>query len=100
PPRTPMPDLTDAWYEGRWRVALLPGSRPAEIHGHTRAMVAAARAIQDRWPDSLCTFAALSEVGADLIRRECRRGGAEQTTIAVGRQAAAEVLSEANFAIA
>ena len=44
PPRPPdPPDLAEAWTHGRWRVALIPGSRQAEIRGHMRALLAVER---------------------------------------------------------
>ena len=41
-----LPDLAKAWAAGTWQVAMLPGSRPAEIAGHMPAMLAAAASIQ------------------------------------------------------
>jgi lipid-A-disaccharide synthase len=96
PPRTveQCPDLIDAWHGGRWRVALLPGSRPGEIKNHAAAMQATAEAIRARRPEAVCTFCAADEAAAERIRQEI---GAE-TPLAVARTA--EVLGESHFAVA
>jgi lipid-A-disaccharide synthase len=96
PPRPdPLPDLADAWANGTWRVALLPGSRPAEIRHHSRALWHAARAIQARWPDAQCTYCARTPESAEAIRKRLPQ---EESNIAIGR--IHEVLAEAHFAIA
>jgi lipid-A-disaccharide synthase len=69
----PLPDLARAWFEGAWQVALLPGSRPAELAGHTRPLVEVAETILRRWPHSRCAFAAHSEAGAERIRQALGR---------------------------
>lgn len=100
PPRPqPLPDLIDAWYGGRWRVAMLPGSRPAEIKHHTPAMLEVAGTIARRWPRAQCTFAALNEGGAGEIRRIAQRHGRPQVEVIVGPAAVHEVLSQSNFAV-
>ena len=99
-PPEPLPDLIDAWYSGAWRVALLPGSRPGEIHGHTRALLRVADAVRRRWPAACCVFAALTEEGARMIRQVCARAGQPNVEIAVGRTAALDVLSKSTFAVA
>ncbi len=100
PPRPqPLPDLYDAWYSGRWRVALLPGSRPAEIKHHTPAMLQVAAAIARRWPDTQCTFATLSEGGAAEIRRIAQRKRHVDVEVIVGPEAAQQVLAQSNFAV-
>ena len=94
----PLPDLSDAWLGGNWRVALLPGSRPAEIHNHAGALLEAARAIRRRWPNAECTFAARTERMAETIRRACAGGAEGGIDLAVGRTR--EVLATAHFAVA
>ena len=96
PPRPdPLPDLAEAWADGTWRVAMLPGSRSSEIRQHSPALLAAARAITRRWPKARCTFTARTEPCAAAVRKVC--GGAE-IDIAVGRTR--EVLAESHFAVA
>ena len=100
PPRPKaLPDLLDAWYSGSWRVALLPGSRPAEIHHHTGPLLAVAAAIRKRWPKARCTFATLGEEGAEPIRRIARQAGSGKVELAVGTGSAQKVLSESHFAV-
>ncbi|HDZ20040.1 hypothetical protein LCGC14_0095700 [marine sediment metagenome] len=62
-----LPDLAEASQTGRWRVALLPGSRAGEIADHASAMAAVADAIAQRWPEAVCTFAAPDETAAQRI---------------------------------
>ena len=96
PPQAgPLADLVEAWSRGTWRVALLPGSRPAEIRNHTAALLSASKVIRQRWPDARCTFAARTPLCAETISRECN--GAE-VEIAVGKTR--EVLSGSHFAVA
>ncbi|MHC4983641.1 MAG: lipid-A-disaccharide synthase [Planctomycetota bacterium] len=89
------PDLAEAWSQGTWRVAMLPGSRPAEIRHHSRALLAAARKITRRWPKSKCTFLTGSDSAADAVRRACRDS---EMNIAVGRMR--EMLARSHFAVA
>ncbi|MFW6133845.1 MAG: lipid-A-disaccharide synthase [Planctomycetota bacterium] len=91
----PLPDLAEAWSEGTWRVALLPGSRPGEIRQHAPALAATAEAITRRWPKAKCTFTAHSEQGAAALGKIRRRSDAD---IAVGRTR--EVLADTHFAVA
>ncbi len=95
----PLPDLTEAWYEGNWRVALLPGSRPAEIKHHTPALLATAAAIARRWPKAQCTFATLNEAGAAAIRRITAAHGRGEAEVVVGPTAAQDVLAQSSFAV-
>lgn len=96
PPRPdPAPDLADAWLSGAWRVAMLPGSRPGEIGGHSRALLAAAGRIRRRWPDARCTFSVRGDAAAEALRRMCPR---DEIDIAVGRTR--EVLARSHFAVA
>ncbi len=91
----PPPDLAEAWAEGTWQVAMLPGSRPGEIRAHSRALLATARAIQRRWPRSRCVFTARSDACAAAVRKACRDADVE---IIVGRTR--EQLGRSHFAVA
>ncbi len=95
-----MPDITDAWYDGSWRVALLPGSRPAEIRNHTGPLIEVSKAIWRKWHKARCSFAAVNQSVADEIQRQCDRRHAHNIDIVTGPMAALEVLSQSNFAIA
>lgn len=95
PPPEPMPDLVEAWSQGNWQVALLPGSRPAELRHHSRALAATADAIRARWPAARCVFTARTELAAQAIREQSGRSDLE---IAVGRTR--EVLAQSHFAVA
>ena len=101
-PRRPesLPDLLGAWHEGTWQVALLPGSRPAELGGHTRPLIRVGQAILKRWPRAKCVFATLTAAGAERIRQAVRRSRCPELEIAVGNRAAMEVLSRSHFAVA
>jgi lipid-A-disaccharide synthase len=99
PPRPQtLPDIVDAWAHGQWKIALLPGSRKAEIAGHSRALLSAGRAIRRRWPKAVCTFTARDESAADDIRRILAGQSLDGVEIAVGKTR--EVLAESHFAIA
>ena len=89
------PDMVQAWHGGRWRVALLPGSRGGEITQLTPALVETARAIRGRWPEARCTFTAVDQTAADRIRKQA---GLEEIDLVVGQTA--EVLAESHFAVA
>ncbi len=90
-----LPDLAEASSTGKWRVTLLPGSRPGEIAAHAPAMMAVADAIGQRWPDAVCTFSAPDETAAQRVR-DAAEG--RQLEVAVGRTA--EVLADSHFAVA
>jgi len=90
-----LPDLAEAWSEGSWRVAMLPGSRPGEIRHHTPALLASAAKITRRWPRARCTFTARTDQAAQAIRRA---SGNTDVNVAVGRMR--EVLSQSHFAVA
>jgi len=92
----PMPDIVRAWSEGSWRVALLAGSRPAEIRGHSRALASVGQAICRRWPASRCTFAAGDENTAQGIRNSLSRA-ATGVEIVAGRTR--QVLGDSHFAV-
>ncbi len=93
-----LPDLMEAWTEGTWKVALLPGSRAGEISAHTRALAATAQAIQDRWPKASFTFPAVDERAAGLIRAQLGAESASRFEIAPGRTE--QVLAQSHFAVA
>jgi len=96
PPRAEqMPDIVRAWAEGSWRVALLAGSRPAEITDHSRALASVAAAIRKRWPASRCTFAAPDENAARRIRNSLGPAGGDE--IVAGRTP--QVLADSHFAV-
>ena len=89
-----LPDIAEAWSDGKWRVAMVPGSRDGEIRGHMPALLKTAEAIRRRWPAARCTFTAHNDSAAELIRKLAR--GAE-IDITVGRTH--EVLSQSHFAV-
>jgi lipid-A-disaccharide synthase len=66
-----LPDLCDAWANGTWRVAFVPGSRPAEIRGHSPALLKLAQGIRRRWPQSTCVFTANDPATAKAILDTC-----------------------------
>ena len=99
PPRPePLPDLAEAWSEGTWRVAVLAGSRPAEIKGNLKALLTVIAAIRRRWPAARCTFAARTAEDALMIRSTCNASLATCVDIVVNQTT--EVLSRAHFAVA
>jgi lipid-A-disaccharide synthase len=92
-----LPDLLDAWRGGRWRVALLPGSREAEIRHHTAALGRVTQDIRSRWPQASCRITAVDETAARRIRRHLA-GVENPPEIVTGRTA--EVLGDSHFAVA
>ncbi len=90
-----LPDLPEAASTGKWRVALLPGSRPGEIASHASAMAAVADAIKGRWPEAACTFTAPDQTAGERIADAI--GGAD-LRIEVGRTA--EIVADSHFAVA
>jgi len=96
PPRPASePDLAEAWSEGKWRVAMIPGSRRGEIRGHMPALLATSEAIRRRWPAARCTFTAYTQASADLIRK-LSAGAAVDIAV----DATHEVLAQSHFAVA
>ncbi len=89
------PDLSEAWMSGRWRIALLPGSRPGEIKAHTKALMEVADYVRRRWSGSRCTFTVASETCGEAVRKIAR---GRELELSVGRTR--EVLSESHLAIA
>ena len=95
PPRpSPMPDLADAVATGRFRVALLPGSRDAEIDNHADAMKSVALDIRERWPEAQCTFAAPDQRAADRIRQ-----AATNSPFPINVGATAGILADSHVAV-
>jgi lipid-A-disaccharide synthase len=75
-----LPDLLDAWADGTWRVALLPGSRPGEIDQHVPALAAAAVAVRRRWPRARCLLSARQPADARRARPLCAGAPVEIVT--------------------
>jgi len=97
------PDLAQAWLDGCWRVALLPGSRPGEIRKHTGSLLRLASAITSRWPGAKCTIIAANQGAERNILRavdEANKGQppSQLCDIVVGNTAA--VLGDSHFAVA
>ncbi len=95
-----MPDLIQAWADGSWSVALLPGSRCGEIRHHGLALLLTARAIRKRWPHATCRFTVSAEEDADTVRKACgwKRGQRDEIEIVVGKTA--NILACSHFAVA
>ncbi len=93
PPADP-PDLAAASAKGTWRIALLPGSRRAEIQAHTPALVTVADTLRRRFPRCTLTFSALNGPAAAVIR-DC--AGRDDLNLEVGR--AAGLLARSDFAL-
>jgi len=90
-----LPDLTEAWADGAWRVALLAGSRAGEIRGHVPTFLAAAGEIRRRWGGARFTFAARTDAAGEAIRAAC---WGQDVDVVVGRTR--QVLAESHFALA
>jgi len=91
-----LPDLVDAWTTGKFRVALLPGSRPGEIKAHALAFAKLTDDIRKHWNDASFTFTAVNETAARQIREAV--GERFDIPIVVGKTP--EVLADSHFAIA
>ncbi len=89
-----MPDLLDAWVDGKWRIALVPGSRPGEIRGHAGGLSAVADAICGRWPKARCTFTVATPKCADILKKKL---SGREIEVATGQLH--EVLSQSHFAV-
>ena len=90
-----LPDLAAANASGRWRVAVLPGSRTGEIASLAGSFCAAAEAIQQQWPNAVITFTAVDETAARHIREAIAPA---DWNIVVGKTA--EVLADSHMAVA
>jgi len=93
PPAAP-PDLDAPAADGRWRIALLAGSREAEIAAHAAALAALTDRLAARFERAEFTFAALDEAAAERIRRFA---GRDDLPVEVGNTAA--VLRRSHFAV-
>ena len=99
PPGAPgHADFAEAWADGNWNVALLPGSRTAEIRGHIPALIDVSRAVRRRWPAAVCTLTAHNDRGAETIRRACKGRLPGHVEVVVGKTR--QVLKDAHFAVA
>lgn len=94
----PMPDLVEAWADGAWKIALLPGSRDGEIAHHTPALLAVAGAVARRWPKARFTLTARTEESAAAIRKAARRSLPAGVEIVVGQTR--PTLAASHFAVA
>lgn len=94
-PAADPPDLAAAAADGSWRIALLPGSREAEIRGHVPALVETMDRLARHYPKAEFAFTAFNDVAADLIRG---LAGRDDLAVEVGQ--AAEVLSRSHLAVA
>ena len=93
-----LPNLVEAWSREAWQVALLPGSRPAELSGHIGPLIEVAGAILARWPRSRCLFAVYTEAAAERVRRACLGFHPGRLDVVAGPRAAEEALSRSHFA--
>ena len=89
------PDLEEPARQGRWRIALLPGSRQEEIKAHTPALVAVMERLSRRFDEAEFAFTAGNAESAEWIRR-C--AGRDDLPIRVGELA--EVLRRSHLAVA
>lgn len=94
----PLPDLSQAWADDAWQVALVAGSRPGEIRGHAPALLAIARSIVRRRPNSSCIFAVHNDRAASVVRSVCDlREDEENIKVVVGQTP--EIFSRCHFGI-
>jgi len=96
--RPAPPDLLEAYSDGSWSVALLAGSRPAEILRHGAGLGATGAAIRRRYPRAKCTFVAPDAHSGKLIRSVAAKRDLEGVEIAIGRTH--EVLAQSHIAVA
>lgn len=93
PPADP-PDLEAAAASGRWRIALLPGSRDSEIKRHTPALLSVMDGLARRYRQADFTITAINSHAADVIRQSA---GCGDLPIEVGHTA--NVLKRSHFAV-
>lgn len=86
-------DLARPARTGRWRIALVPGSRAGEIAAHAPALAKLAGRLGLRWPQAEFTFTALNDHAAGMIRR----AAGPETAVAVGNTP--RVLAGSHFAV-
>lgn len=91
-----LPDLVDAWTTGKFRVALLPGSRSGEIKAHALPFAKLSENIRKRWNEASFTFTAVNATAAQQIRRAV--GKRCDIPIVIGKTP--QVLADSHFAIA
>ena len=91
-----LPDLVDVWTTGKFRVALLPGSRRGEIKAHALPFAKLTEDIRQRFSGASFTFTAVDETAAQQIRNTV--GERFGIPIVVGKTP--EVLLDSHFAIA
>lgn len=98
PPRPQQPaDLAEAWTEGRFHVALLPGSRKSEIKGHIPALLECARAIRRRWSRAIFTITAHDDTAAEHIHSACKGNLPQYVDVVVGKTR--HILQQAHMAV-
>ncbi len=95
PDRPEPPPLPPA--DGALCVAMLPGSRPAEITAHADAMRRVAEDIRARWPGTRAIFTAVDDEAAERIRRTWGDTGGDGVELVTGRTS--DVLAKADFAV-
>jgi lipid-A-disaccharide synthase len=86
-------DLLDAWGNGTWQIAMIPGSRPGEIKGHIKALLEVSKSIKRRWPKSQCVFTARTPACAEIIKKSC----GPDVAISVGKTL--QTLAQSHFAV-
>lgn len=93
-PAPELPDLDAAAASGRWKIAMLPGSRDGEIRGHAAALADMSDRLRTRYPDAQVTFAAFDEAAAEKFRRF---SGRDDLSIVAGQTE--QVLAGSHFAV-
>ncbi len=88
------PDLDDPARTGRWRIALLPGSRAGEISDHVPPLVAVYDHLRRKYPQAEFAFTAVGPEAADRIRAAA---GRDDLPMEVSRTP--EVLKRSHFAV-
>jgi len=71
------PDLLEAWGEGTWRIAVVPGSRRGEVAGHIAPLLTVIRSMSKRWPKAQFILAAHNDDIATIVRNACRTANVE-----------------------
>jgi len=80
----PRPDLLQAWGDGTWRIAVVPGSRRGEVAGHITPLLAVIGSLATRWPMATFTIAAHNESVAEIVRNACKHAKVEITEPSAG----------------
>ncbi len=89
-----FPALDEAWIDGSWHIALLPGSRAGEIAAIAPALSKVADALTAGRPGTRCVFAAADDISAERITGAT---GRDDLQIAVGE--VETVLARSHFAV-